>query len=110
MKVRDSEGLAIRTGPEPCGRRREAPPEALTGVRIGEVWSGESNVVRGADAVVASRRQQVRDRDREVLSHPASSLDPQHVRKPPAREPGDLRWCPGRRFQGRIGKAGGRSR
>jgi hypothetical protein len=50
VKVRYSEGLAIHTDPESCaGHCREAVREALTGGRIGEVWSGESNAVRGAD-------------------------------------------------------------
>jgi hypothetical protein len=51
VKVRYSEGVAIHTDPESCaGHCREAVREALIGGRIGEVWSGESNVVRGADA------------------------------------------------------------
>ena len=59
VKVRYSEGVAIHTDPESCaGYCREAAREALTGGRTGEVLSGESNVVRGADAVVACRRQQ----------------------------------------------------
>src|SRR5258707_7850391 len=76
VKVRYSEGAAIHTDPESCaGHCREAVREALIGGRIGEVLSGESNVVRGADAVVACRRQQARVRHREDLGHPASSLD-----------------------------------
>ena len=108
MKVRYSEGVAIHTDPESCaGHCREAVREALTGGRTGEVLSGESNVVRGADAVVACRRQQVEDHHRKDLNHPASSLDPQHVRTSLVREPGDLRPALGSRTQGRIGKAGG---
>jgi hypothetical protein len=34
--------------------RREASREALTGVCVGQAVSGESNLVRGADAVVAA--------------------------------------------------------
>ena len=62
VKVRYTEGVAIHTGPESCaGHCREAVREALTGGRTGEVLSGESNSVRGADAVVACRiRQTVR--------------------------------------------------
>ena len=97
MKVRYSEGVAIRTDPESCaGHCREAVREALIGARIGEVLSGESNVVRGADAVVACRRQQARVRHRKDLGHPASSLDPKHVRKSLVREPGDLRFALGK--------------
>jgi hypothetical protein len=109
VQVRHSEGVAIHSDPESCAGCREAASEALTGARTGEVLSGESNVVRGADAVVASRRQQAMVRYCEDSSHPASSLDPQHVRTSPAREPGDLRSALGRRAQSRIGKAGGRS-
>ena len=111
VKVHYSEGAAIHTDPESCaGHCREAVREALTGGRAGEVLSGESNAVRGADAVVASRRQQVQVRHRKDLRHPASSLDPEHVRTSLVREPGDLRSALGNRPQGRIGKAGGRSR
>ena len=111
MKVRCSEGVAIHTDPESCAEYcREAVREALTGGRTGEVLSGESNVVRGVDAVVACRRQQARVRHREDLGHPASSLDPEHVRTSLVREPGDLRSALGNRSQGRIGKAGGHSR
>ena len=74
MQVRHGEGVAIHADPESCaGHCREAVREALTGARIGEVLSGESNAVRGADAVVASRRQQARVRHRKGLCHPASS-------------------------------------
>jgi hypothetical protein len=63
VQVRHSEGVAIHADPESCaGHCREAVREALTGARTGEVLSGESNAVRGADAVVAGRRQQVRVR------------------------------------------------
>jgi len=64
VKVRHSEGAAIHTDPESCADAREGIGEALTGARAGEVLSGESNVVRGADAVVACRRQQARVRHR----------------------------------------------
>jgi hypothetical protein len=110
VQVRYSEGVALHTDPESCVGCREVASEALTGARIGGVLSGESNVVRGADAVVASRRQQVQVRYCEDTGHPASSLDPQHVRTRPAREPGYLCHRPGSRSRGRIGKAGGRSR
>jgi len=104
------EGLAIHTDPESCAGTREGGGEALTGVRIGGVSSGVSYIVRGADAVAACRRQQAEVRHRKVLNHPASSLDPQQVRTSLVREPGDLRSALGSRAQGRVGKAGGRSR
>jgi hypothetical protein len=110
VEVRCSEGLAIHTDPESCAGTREGVGEALTGARTGGVSSGVSYIVRGADAVAACRRQQAWVRHREDLSHPASSLDPQHVRTSSVREPGDLRSALGSRAQGRVGKAGGRSR
>ena len=110
MQVRYGEGLAIHTDPESCAGIREGACEALTGGRIGGVSSGVSYIIRGADAVVACRRQQARVRHREDHSHPASSLDPQHVRTSSVREPGDLHPALGSRAQGRVGKAGGRSR
>ena len=110
MKVRYGEGLATHTAPESCAVTREGSGEALTGARTGGVSSGVSYVVRGADVVAACRRQQGEVRHRKGLNYPASSLDPQHVRTFPVREPGDLRSALGSRAQGRIGKAGGRSR
>ena len=107
MKVRYGEGLAIHTGPESCACIREGAGEALTGARTGGVSSGVSYMVRGADVVVACRRQQGEVRHRKGLNYPASSLDPQHVRTSLVREPGDLRSALGSRAQGRVGKAGG---
>ena len=110
MQVRCGEGLAIHTDPESCAVTREGFGEALTGGRTGGVSSGVSFVVRGADVVVVGRRQQGEVRYRKDFNHPASSLDPQHVHTSPVREPGDLRSALGSRAQGRVGKAGGRSR
>src|SRR6202795_1466339 len=91
VKVRYSEGVAIHTDPESCaGRCREAVREALTGGRTGEVLRGESNLARGADAVVACRRQQAQVGHREYLGPPAPALHPEHVRTSLVREPGDL--------------------
>lgn len=54
VKVHYGEGVATHTAPESCALRREASREALTGVCVGQAVSGESNLVRGADAVVAA--------------------------------------------------------
>ena len=76
VKVRHSKGVAIHTDPESCaGNCREAAREALTGGRTGEVLSGESNVVRGVDAVVACRRQQAQVRHREDLGRAEKILE-----------------------------------
>jgi hypothetical protein len=110
VQVRYGEGLAIHTGPESCAVTREGHGEALTGARIGGVSSGASYVIRSADAVVVGGRQQAVARYCEDLSHPASSLDPQHVRTSLVREPGGLRSALGSRAHGCVGKAGGHSR
>ena len=62
MKESHGEGLASHTGPKSCGGTREDVTEAWTGVRAGRVLSRETAnpafgwVLRGADAVVRSRR------------------------------------------------------
>ena len=59
MRVRHGEGVAIHTGPESCGARREARVEALTGERAGWVLSRESSKVQGADAVALAEGNMV---------------------------------------------------
>lgn len=59
-----TEGLASHGGPESCVGRREAAGEALTGVRIGWVWSHEIHSL-GANAVCRCGRQHGRSRNRE---------------------------------------------
>ena len=55
MKEPYGEGVASRTGPESCVAVRKGGGEALTGVRMGRVWSRESHGhLRGADAVEAA--------------------------------------------------------
>lgn len=51
MKESYVEGLASHDDPESCGCARKDAVEALTGARIGRVWSRESTEIRGADAV-----------------------------------------------------------
>lgn len=107
MQVHNSEGLATRTGPESCVYAREGISEALTGVRIGQPLSGE-NSIWGADALEKAEGNM----GRRVSASACSTLRrlrPWHVRTPPAREPGDLRYCPPS-WVGRIGKAEGRRR
>ncbi|HME24971.1 MAG TPA: hypothetical protein VKI44_27190, partial [Acetobacteraceae bacterium] len=52
MKVRYGEGLATRTGPEPCVGIREGVGEASVGEHTGQPLSRESKIVLGADVVV----------------------------------------------------------
>ena len=62
MKESDGEGLASHTDPKSCGGSRKVVTEAWTGARAGRVLSRETanpalgRVLRGADAVVRSRR------------------------------------------------------
>jgi hypothetical protein len=51
VKVHHGEGVAIRTGPEPCVGIREDVGEASVGERIGQPLSRESKKVSGADVV-----------------------------------------------------------
>jgi len=76
MKVSYVEGLANHNGPESCGAAREGGDEALTGERMGRVWSRESLKLRGADAVVMSGRPHRRRRQRETPQDPARSETP----------------------------------
>ena len=111
MKVPDSEGVATHAVPESCVKCREAPHEALTGVRVGQPLSREIHLFLGADAVIRAEGNTVR---RAIASaQPARrGLRPWHARTLLAREPGDLlldRRCP-YGLAARVGKARSRSR
>jgi hypothetical protein len=54
VRVHYGEGRSVPHRPRIMRECREAAHEALTGVCAGQVVSGESNTVRGADAVVAA--------------------------------------------------------
>jgi hypothetical protein len=88
MKVSYSEDLASHTGPEPCAASRKVVREALVGERAGQVLSRERGCTSGC-----RRRQRVRKAkhnisiSREML-WPRVVVDPEHVRKLFAREPG----------------------
>lgn len=73
MKESYSEGLATHAGPESCGVSRKGGVEALTGVRMGQVSSHESHILRGADAVRRSGRPHPAHRYREMRRDPARS-------------------------------------
>jgi hypothetical protein len=76
MKESYGEGLATHTGPESCGATRECGVEALTGVRAGRVFSRESTILRGADAVRRGGRLHSEHRYGEVQWDPARSETP----------------------------------
>jgi RNA-directed DNA polymerase len=74
MEVSYGEGLAAHTGPESCIGVCKGAGEALTGVRAGQVLSREIEtpsrkrwLLRGADAVEISGRQNWERRYRETL-------------------------------------------
>ena len=89
MRVPDSEGVANHTVPESCAWCREAPREALTGVRVGQQLSHESHLFRGADAVTEAEGNTDR-RVRASVRLTPRGLRPWHARTLLAREPGDL--------------------
>jgi hypothetical protein len=89
VRVPDSEGLASHAVPESCAWCREAPREALTGVRVGQPSSHESHLFRGADAVTDAEGNT--DRHANASAYPTSrGLRAWHARKLFAREPGYL--------------------
>ena len=89
MKVPDSEGVANHAVPESCAWCREAPGEALTGVRAGQPLSHESHLLRGADAVIEAEGNTDRHA-RASVCLTLRGLRPWHARKLFAREPGEL--------------------
>src|ERR1039457_990392 len=82
MQVLYIEGLASHIGPESCIGVRKGDGEALTGERIGWVLSREihapprGGLLRGADAVETSGRQNPGRRHGETLRDPARSKTP----------------------------------
>ena len=76
MKESYGEGPATHTGPESCEAARKDSAEALTGERMGRVFSRVRNLLRDADAVRRSGRQHPVHRYRKVLRSPARSETP----------------------------------
>jgi hypothetical protein len=74
MKEPHDEGIANRIGPESCAAVREGGGEALTGVRAGQPWSREKEVIApGADAVTGSGRPHRNRRYRKTGANLARS-------------------------------------
>ena len=91
MRVHYGEGRSVPHRPRVMRGRREVAREALTGGCAGQVVSGESNTVRGADAVVAAEGNRGESDSARIHTTPRR-LGPWHVHTPPAWEPGELRY------------------
>jgi hypothetical protein len=105
MKESYGEGLATHTGPESCGAAREGSHEALTGERMGRVFSRVRNLLRDADAVRRSGRQHPAHRYREVRRDPARSETP-GMYGSTSRGNREIPWPPGAvKAPGRVGKS-----
>ena len=109
MRVPDSEGVANHTVPESCAGCREAPREALTGVRVGQPLSHESHLLRGADAVTEAEGNTDRHVTASAWPTPRGPR-PWHARKLFARKAGGLSSGQRLHWLVRTGKARSRSR
>ena len=89
MKVPHGEGVAIRTGPEPCVGTREGVGEASVGEHIGQPLSRENLSNLGAD-VFESPEGNTDGGDSASRRPTRRGPRPWHVWKLFAREPGDL--------------------
>jgi hypothetical protein len=109
VRVPDSEGVANHAVPESCEGCRQAPREALTGVRVAQPLSRESYLFPGAHAVIEAEGNTDR-RDRASTCPARRGLRPWHARTLLVREPGDLSFGQLRYGLVRAGKARSRSR
>jgi len=89
VQVHYGEGVAIRTGPEPCVGIREGVGEASVGEHIGQPLSRESKIVPGAD-VVEITEGNMGGRVIASVRPTRRGRRPWHVWTLFAREPGDL--------------------
>ena len=89
MKVHHGEGVAIRTGPEPCVGTREGVDEASVGEHIGQPLSRENLSNLGAD-VFESTEGNTDGSDNASRRPTRRGPRPWHVWTLFAREPGDL--------------------
>ena len=73
MQESYGEGLATHTGLESCGDVRKDGAEASTEVRAGQVFSRETTLLQGADAVGMGGRPHRERRYRKTFTDPARS-------------------------------------
>ena len=88
MKVHHGEGVAIRTGPEPCVGTREGVDEASVGEHIGQPLSPVKIHIRDADAV-AKVEGNIDGRMSASARMTRRGRRTWHVWKLVVREPGD---------------------
>ena len=105
MKELYVKGLAAHNGPESCGGVRKDAAEALTGVRAGRVFSRESNLPPGCRRSKGMWKATFGVPLSLGTTEPRAVVDPVHVRKHLAREPGDPMFTVLNGQNGRIGKS-----
>ena len=88
MQVPDDKEVAIHVVPESCATHREVWREALTGVRIGQPLSRDSDIP-GADAVQVAQGNMSESVNASARMT-RRGRRPWHVRTLLAREPGGL--------------------
>jgi hypothetical protein len=109
VRVHYGEGRSVPHRPRVMRGHREVAREALTGVCAGQVVSGESNAVRGADAVVAAEGNRGGSVSARTRTTPRRQGDPgMYIRLLHGNRESSViaPWC---QRWGRAGKAGGRS-
>ena len=89
MKVSYDEDLANHIDPESCVCNRKAAGEALTGESAGQVLSRERGFAPGCRRRQRARKATWTTSLSQDVFRPRVVVDPEHVRKLLAREPGD---------------------
>jgi hypothetical protein len=89
VQVHHGEGVATRTGPEPCAGAREGDGEASAGERIGQPLSRENLSNPGADVFVFTEGH-MDGRVNASVRPTRRGRRPWHVRTLFVREPGGL--------------------
>jgi len=89
MKVSYDEDLANHIDPESCVCGRKATGEALTGESAGRVLSRERGFAPGCRRRQLARKATRTTSQSQDVFRPRVVVGPEHVRKLPAREPGD---------------------
>ncbi len=89
MGVSHDEDLANHIGSESCVYTREGVREALTGESMGWVLSHEKGFASGCRRLQLARKAIRNTSPSQEVFRPRVVVDPMHVRKLSAREPGD---------------------